>query len=778
MAAVNRFYNPSRGQYVSQFIPQQLPTDLLLQGLANKQKTYNDQLNRINLLGDWTQPALSGYDTEFVNQKKQEIRGFIDNMSQKDLSLPQTQQEYINFTRQLRDNEDLKKVAGSYSKHQEFLDIDKKIKAGNATDYEEAFYDDYLKRFNVYTAKGGKGFKGDIQLGDQNILKGTDIQKAQEELFDHIKADGSESIAALEGGISYKNGWEGVSGKKISSAVANEFDNFYKSRAGEQLGARFDMNFSNSVDPSKSIGMIVKDMTPEQRQQYEAKRREYVMNNTLKTGQTFIYGKSTTNKDQALNEQHKIDMENPQQPAIEVIGNVVDPNSTDWYRASAQLESIKQTAPKLQDQISRVDKIKQLVTNGKLNVNALDAADQELLKGLPLNNPQQLVAELDKIKGERSFQLHNLKTNEMNISERRDNALNKALEGKTYAGMEYKKAKQYFDNIITSGTPEQKAYFNKYQELLQNSGNGRGDHGKFIQEEVTKAIKRGDNKTAVWLGSLNDYNRLQQDAKSASTGWTFNQTYKDAGSYAAPAVLKSSNENYIQSYTIDANGNVSKNGKPGKVMTVDKKIETMAQASPNNFDVYYNGRLLRPGDVNYPDAATLKLVSTNKVDFEGAPTFNMAGKRKPNMFEDPKSLSDNDYVFVGKDIKGFKEAKKVEALNNYMLNPNTDAGQQSYIDFMQFDDPDMATQLAKANGMKTKENLYFNRSMINPETGTNQNFRIEVYRKNDDLSNAFTYKIVDPQTNKTMVPETKADHTGDLGNQLKALERTLTQYGR
>lgn len=40
---VNRFFNPSRGQYVSQFVPEELPTGLMINALANKQKTYDDR---------------------------------------------------------------------------------------------------------------------------------------------------------------------------------------------------------------------------------------------------------------------------------------------------------------------------------------------------------------------------------------------------------------------------------------------------------------------------------------------------------------------------------------------------------------------------------------------------------------------------------------------------------------------------------------------------------------------------------------------------------------
>ena len=64
--AINRFYQPSRGQYQSQFVPEQLPAELMMGVLGSKQKQYNDLSEKIQTnIYDWNQEALPGFDTQY-----------------------------------------------------------------------------------------------------------------------------------------------------------------------------------------------------------------------------------------------------------------------------------------------------------------------------------------------------------------------------------------------------------------------------------------------------------------------------------------------------------------------------------------------------------------------------------------------------------------------------------------------------------------------------------------------------------------------------------------
>jgi len=79
--AVNRFFQPSSGKFVSQFVPEQLPTDLLMKPLAEKQRKADLMQAEVIKLGEWEQRALPGYDTQFVKQMKSRIEDFQSSIN-------------------------------------------------------------------------------------------------------------------------------------------------------------------------------------------------------------------------------------------------------------------------------------------------------------------------------------------------------------------------------------------------------------------------------------------------------------------------------------------------------------------------------------------------------------------------------------------------------------------------------------------------------------------------------------------------------------------------
>ena len=120
MSGINRFYKPSQTGYQSQFVPDQLPADLMLKALGNKQQKYNAMDATLNKFGEWDQRALRGRDTEYVAGKKKDLESFIDKSMTQDLGSQEFAREYQSFKKGFTQDEGLKKVGASVAIHDEY----------------------------------------------------------------------------------------------------------------------------------------------------------------------------------------------------------------------------------------------------------------------------------------------------------------------------------------------------------------------------------------------------------------------------------------------------------------------------------------------------------------------------------------------------------------------------------------------------------------------------------------------------------------------------------
>ena len=143
---VNRFYNQQRGQYVSQFVPKNLPADLMMRGLANKQKKYDTMEAQVIKLGEYEQRALGEHDTNYVKGKKEELQSFIDESFDQDLASPDFIRKYQKFTNDFKNDDGLKRVANSVAIDDAYQARWKKLKEGSGTDAANEFAYDYQRR--------------------------------------------------------------------------------------------------------------------------------------------------------------------------------------------------------------------------------------------------------------------------------------------------------------------------------------------------------------------------------------------------------------------------------------------------------------------------------------------------------------------------------------------------------------------------------------------------------------------------------------------------------
>lgn len=289
-----RFYNPSQGTYVSQFVPDNLPVDLMLSGLQLKQNKYDKQ----SLLNDELQAykikALPGEDTRYATTWKGKIDEFTNNSLDQDLASPEFQRQYKGFIKDLKNDKDLQTVQKAYETHEKALErIADLKKKGETAAADEMLYE-YQKRYGLYTDDKGQGFRGDVTLNPDDIGEGVDKYGETIKYFKDLEESGSENVAFLDQGIAYKNGWTGISDKRVKQQA----DNLYNDWAASAPGRQYD----NLYNMQKGISEYeLAKLTPDKRKEFVEDKENWKRNQFLQIGRTVVHGKSTTNIDDAYN---------------------------------------------------------------------------------------------------------------------------------------------------------------------------------------------------------------------------------------------------------------------------------------------------------------------------------------------------------------------------------------------------------------------------------------------------------------------------------------------
>lgn len=429
---VNRFYRPSRGQYVSQFVPDKLPANLMVQGLVNKERAYDTQSKFNQNLAEWDQRALPGFDTGYRDQKKQEIRSFLDESLNKDLASPEYIREYQEFIRNFKDDEGLKQVSSAVDTHDKYLERYEDLKTKGELEAAEELRFSYLKRFDQYTADLGKGFQGQVGLGDPLVGEGVDIYKDGSRYFRDIKDSGSETLAFLNASgekLAYKQGWVGVGDKRIQTQMNSMLDNFIADPAGKQLAARFDME-NNLAD------FEIANMSKQDRQQYESAKKDFIANEFIEIGRTFVRGKSTTNADVAYRK------------------------ATDYSRQDKDKVTLHRTITKKGESFTSKVTLDDLQTNLDTLQLQKTQAEKEITKYQGLID-SEFVSEEDKIRYRNSLKqaqssLENVESNRKGVSNQ--------VEGMK---------RQYLDGLRSKGvnnlTEEEKQLLPEYRQEQINS---------------------------------------------------------------------------------------------------------------------------------------------------------------------------------------------------------------------------------------------------------------------------------------------------------------------
>ncbi len=577
--SVNRFYNPQRGQYQSQFIGEKLPLDLMLRGAVGKQGKYDELAGRVGGINLDDLNALPGDDTKYKQELLGKIDTFRDQMLQKDLSSPQAQQEYMNFARDIRDDQGRKAIGSAYQTHQEYLKRKKELETGKPTAYAKQFVYDYERNYGDYTKPGSGGFRSK-SLDNPNILEGTDIKDEGKKFFDDLKASGFESTAQLGGqDIYYKTGWSGVSDARLKKEVERGFDLFYKSRAGDQLGREFDMNNEVLQSDRNKLG---KD--------YEEKRQEYVKKHLLDMRSEFEYGKSESDLASAKNKAADLERE-----AVKETG-IVDPLTLQTPTTTGTKESYKKdqelALQNLNKELALTKEVKFLTglknaTGNIIPFSTISDEQKRILSGfMDLTKAQQtgfLNIQGNDLKNlQETLDLANSNISEIKYNTKRtnENISNALVEtfGDKYNGKNYNEITKAAEALLNS--PEGKSIasdvlpmFSKLKDRYNPSSPEEQEAWKVVANYYKHLNRQGATKKekdlAAYIEAQVDRN---QEMRYASD--KFKESYNNlTGSTQYSATSVNPNPMYTQYRPeYDSQGNVTGRTLTGKANTVDGQI--------------------------------------------------------------------------------------------------------------------------------------------------------------------------------------------------------------
>lgn len=687
MATVNRYYSPVRSQYISQYVPQKLPVELMLAKLGQKDKMQQDRVDTINKFKEWTMDALPNYDTEYIEKEKGRIREFTDSMMTKDLTTPQAYNEYLDFARKFSDDPNKKKVQQSYDTHQKFLETKQKVETGNADQWEKDFVYDYQKYYDLYTKKtseGGKGFSGEYQIGNPNIEQAVNRQKYREEMFDHLRADAGESAVRDAAGYYYKSGLEKLGDTKVGQAAIKQFDTYYTGAAGRMDQTKYDVAYAQSVDPTMPFAEIYKSMSDSEKKAYNEKKYKAIFEDVLKTGETFEYQKSSTTQHEAKNlgleDQKKATSNTP----LIVPGLTGQGATNDWKTDRGFLKESQATLKGLNSDIELLKRIQagdtKNLTNEQINMlaGAIDPNDVRLAGSIKANGISQ--EQLDAIIKNKQSQISGIQQNTKTIEDKIANAMNDKF-GKSYNGKSY-------SEIINSAQGLRNKYSNLYQTVEDAATSGDSHQIDRLGVYVSKLPKDQQAAAMEFIA----YHKAKKDySKNIDSPFLAKAYSNQEGSYQ-PQAVAAPTQDKIAGWIYTDQGPVFSNN----IYTSEKQVENIMNTNPSVLSITVGGKKVSPvgkdavkiASTNIPrggikgDKVTFNVkVHTGKmrkvqsgVDDEGNPKY----RYEPEYEEGTATMSKSNYDAVK--VKEYEAginpndiiSTKFDGQNNYMqLNPNT-----------------------------------------------------------------------------------------------------------
>jgi len=812
--ATNRFFSPQRGQYLSQFVPEELPTDLMLGALQQKQKQYDlvDQAIQTEL-GDWNQRSLAGYDTKYIKEWKQKHENFINESIGKDFTSPEFQRQYRDYMKKFKSDEGLKAVQAAVDKHDAFLLRYNALKQDKDTyAAAEELANEYITRYNKYTAENGKGFTGDIQLGDENIKTGNDIDALGKKLYDDIKESGSDNVKKFKD-FSYKTSSSGVSETTLDKRTLAMLDHFIDGPGGRQLIERYNKDIFGTEVPSIQL----QNMTKEQKDEYNVNAKNYVLKYLKDVSGEFEHNTFKTNLDDIENQQNALERTVVQQPNITVDGLPV-------YRGDA---SFKNTFAMKDGKPSLFTEYQNNVKNAQHSINQYKQVIDAVNSGKPFAFTNEQKAMLEGLPGGQNFM------NGKPISDQEKQNMLKYLNNTQTAEMvklqdnniRLKEIEDKYALAVDISTGSKKYNDLTYKEAHDNITEIENDPKMKQVLALYATIKDKDPKNAlnILYKSIVVMGEKQKKDNNPKMGQIINTATKYynsllAKNYYFKEIANSENTIELSKNTIEAYNNLSKqytpkaqvaqfdeytqfdeNGKiKGKAKTADKVMQDMLNNNLSQFVVMdYTGKVIQPTipvngvqvpNPEYPDPASIKLASVDKEVYRDMQngkltgtkiglnvsaieskysTMKLDGKKEPITV---KGAVQKNYKIIAQGVatKTYTDAKVRENRSNYFANKNSFTGQQSYVDAEMFNDPDYYRQLSKVLNTPIGQKAYMDVKFFN--TGLLKETPHIIETEKSSSNNGNILATIKDHNGNAITEKLKFNSIEDFNNYVKAIK--------
>lgn len=800
------------------FVPEELPTDLMLGALQQKQKQYDIADAAMIELGNWNERALENFDTNYVKGWKSKIEDFANKYQGTDLTSPDFIRNYREFNKQFKNDEGLQKVRAAVAKDDAFWLRWNALKQDKDT-YAAAneLANDYLTRRAKYTAVGGLGFSGDVQLGDENIKTGNDLDALAKKLYDDMKANGSDAVNQFKD-FSYKTGYEGVSQKRLDQRSEDMLDHFIKGPGGQQLIDRYNMEQFGTEVPS----IYLQNMSKQEREQYDVNAKNYVLKYLKEASGEFQYSKTTTNLDEAKNNQGALERSVIQQPNIEVDGLAVDRGEANYATTFGEVDAEGNVKPGLlteyrsnvrnsQHNINLQDQLIKAVNAGK--PIAFSPEQKTMLQGLPggenFMNGKGVTADqkksiLDYLNNAQTAELVKLQDNKVRVQEIEANyaqAVDMSTGGTRYNGLTFKEA---HDNITEiENDPNMKQVLAVYStinaqdpknalKVFHNSIIAMGEENKkHPNPKMVGVIKNATKYYNSLLAKESYFKEVQTSENSAEKMKDVEKNYESMSKQYTPKAQVAQFNEYTQ---FDENGRIK-----GKAKTADTIMQEMLNNNLSQFVVMdtYTGEIIPPTiQVNgvvqpnpeYPDPSSIVLASVDKEPYRDMKdgrltgtkiglnvsameskysTIKLDGKKEPQTV---KGAVQRNYKIIAQGVatKTYTEAKRVENMSNYYANPNTATGKQSYIDAQMFSDPDYYKELSKVNNAPVGKTTLMNVKFYSPDLLKEVPYTIETEKIGNDGN---IIAVLKDHNNKNVTEKLKFNSIDDFNNYIKTIRQ-------
>jgi hypothetical protein len=231
---INRFYNPTRSQYVSQFVPRQLNAQLMMGVLGSKQQQENQKQAMLESDSqfdfNYIKDAIA--DKDFHDKTLTEFKQKRDALYGVDITTDTAAlRDYKKYVNSLRENENIKKVVNNYEMHNQYLDWkDKTLKDPSKKGIGEGYFTEDMEWMQY---KQGEGFKGNYIFGKHTESFDSDSEISKD--LGEVKADSRDWYNLPGDGYKYKKGHKGVGMNKLLGVYQANQEQWMNGPVGEHM---------------------------------------------------------------------------------------------------------------------------------------------------------------------------------------------------------------------------------------------------------------------------------------------------------------------------------------------------------------------------------------------------------------------------------------------------------------------------------------------------------------------------------------------------------------